>query len=138
MVNVQGSRGAYVRGMAWSPDGAWLAASYDYNCPRQCARLEIWDTATWQSHKTFGRLDSSSGSLSWSPDSRWIVAPDSPTGSAITLYPLDDQQPIRELDHHLGLDAVAAWSPDGRRIASTNYDGQLTIWDAAALLPPTE
>lgn len=129
---------SYVRSMAWSPDGAWLAASYDYNCPRQCARLEIWDTATWQSHKTFGRLDSSSGSLSWSPDSRWIVAPDSPTGSAITLYPLDDQQPIRELDHHLGLDAVAAWSPDGRRIASTNYDGQLTIWDAAALLPPTE
>lgn len=135
VVELYGVEMRYVRSLAWSPDGAWLAASYDYNCPRQCARLEIWNTATWESYKTFGPGQGSCWSLSWSPDSRWIVATDSPTGTAITLYPLDDQQPIRELDHHLGLYAVAAWSPDGQKIASTNYDGQLIIWDAAALLP---
>jgi WD40 repeat protein len=33
---------------------------------------------------------------------------------------------------------VSFFAPDGRRIASTSYDGRLTIWDAAALLPPAE
>jgi len=126
----------YVRSLAWSPDGAWLAASYDYNCPlSNCARLEIWNTATWKSHKTFGRQYGSSSALSWSPDSRWLVTTAAPTGWAITLYPLDDGPMIRELDQHLGLDTDVAWSPDGRKIASTTYDGQLTIWNAAALLP---
>lgn len=136
VAELEGADMGYVESVAWSPDGAWLAASYDYNCPlSNCARLEIWNTATWKSHKTFGRQYGSSSALSWSPDSRWLVTTAAPTGWAITLYPLDDGPMIRELDQHLGLDTDVAWSPDGRKIASTTYDGQLTIWNAAALLP---
>ncbi len=129
---------SYVRVIAWSLDSAWLAATFDYECPTKCAAIQVWDTTTWQPHRRFGPLTSSAWSLSWSPDERWIAADESPTGQALTLYPLDEQQMIRELDQDVGADSYVAWSPDGRQIAITDPDGVVILWDAAALLPPPE
>lgn len=129
----------YVDSLAWSPDGAWLAALYYYDCPLDlCARLEVWDTATWQSYKTFGRLPRTARTISWSADSRWIAAGVSPTRFSLTLYPLDEQQMIRELNHPLTKHDIVRWSPDGQKLAMTNFDSfdnEVTIWQAEALLP---
>jgi len=128
-----------VDSLAWSPDGAWLAALYYYDCPLDlCARLEVWDTATWQSYKTFGRLPRTARTISWSADSRWIAAGVSPTRFSLTLYPLDEQQMIRELNHPLTEHDIVRWSPDGQKLATTNFDSfeyVVTIWQAEALLP---
>ena len=129
---------SYIETLAWSPDGAWLAALYYYDCPlKLCARLEVWDTETWQSYKTFGRLPYTSRTISWSADSRWIAAGVSPTRFALTLYPLDEQQMIRELDHPLTEGDVVSWAPDGRKLATTSFEsyGPAIIWQADALLP---
>ena len=129
---------SYVRSLAWSPDGRWLAASYDaHTDPMDYphARLTIWSTTTWQVVRTFSPLSGSSWAISWSPDGQWVAATDAPTGFNITLYPLRDSDPILEIDGHNGAVESVAWSPDGRRIASAGYDGQVIIWDAAALLP---
>ena len=100
----------------------------------------MWDTATWQSYKTFGRLPHTPRTISWSADSRWIAAGVSPTRFSLTLYPLDEQQKIRELDYPLTEHDIVRWSPDGQMLATTNFasfgDGDgVTLWRADALLP---
>lgn len=139
VAELEGADMSYVESLAWSPDGAWLAAMYYYDCPLDlCARLEVWNTATWQSYKTFGRLPRTARTISWSADSRWIAAGVSPNRIALTLYPLDDQQRIRELDAPLTDDDVVHWSPDGQKLATTDIDSfeyGVTIWQAEALLP---
>jgi len=139
VAELEGADMGYVESVAWSPDGAWLAALYYYDCPLDlCARLEVWNTATWQSYKTFGRLPRTARTISWSADRRWIAAGVSPNRIALTLYPLDEQQRIRELDAPLTDDDVVHWSPDGQKLATTNmesFDYGVTIWQAEALLP---
>lgn len=127
----------YIRTLAWSPDGRWLAASYDISyepVSYPYSRLAIWSTTTWQVVRSFDNLSGSTWTLSWSVDSQWIASTDSPTGSNLTLYPLSDANPILEIAGHHGQVESVAWSPDGRRIASSGSDGQLIIWDAATLL----
>jgi WD40 repeat protein len=128
----------YVHSLAWSPDGRYLAASYDNHDERGTyshASITVWDTATWQVVRSFDNLLVSSHTLSWSPDSQWIAATVAPSQSNLTLYPLREAQPIREIDAHPQEVDSVAWSPDGRWIASSGYDDQVIIWDAAALLP---
>jgi WD40 repeat protein len=131
---------SYVRSLAWSPDGRYLAASYDNVDERGVyshATITIWNTTTWQVVRSFDNLSLSSKTLSWSPDGRWIAATAAPSQSNLTLYPLSETQPIREIEAHPQEVDSVAWSPDGRWIASSGYDDQVIIWDAAALLPAT-
>jgi WD40 repeat protein len=128
---------SHVRSVAWSPDGQWLAASYDKANESghvTHSALTIWSTTTWQVVRSFDNLSGSSWTLSWSPDGQWVAATDAPTGFNVTLYPRSESRPILEIEGHNGAVESVAWSPDGRRLASSGYDGQVIIWDAAALL----
>jgi WD40 repeat protein len=84
---------SYIRSLAWSPDGQWLAASYDIDAEAgnySHSKLAVWSATTWQVVRSFDNLSGSSWTLSWSPDSQWIAATVAPSASNLTLYPLSD------------------------------------------------
>ncbi len=124
----------YIRGLAWSPNGQWIAASYDLKCTGEyCSMLQVWEAESGELVRTFGRQEGSAWKLSWSADSQWIVSTDAPHRTGVALYPMNKERSIREVPAHHGSVESVAWSPDGKKIASTGYDGQLFIWDAVRL-----
>ncbi len=125
------SRRSYIRSIALSPNGKWVAASYDsgeYN--RSHAVLSVWDLEG-NLVKSFGNQEQSSWSLSWHANSQWLVSTDAPIERAgIGFYPLADEHSIKTL-------AIAsntiAWSPNGKSIASVGFTGQPVFIDVDAL-----
>ncbi len=97
-----------VQYMVWSPDGRVLATGYGNN-------VELWDGASGQLLRRID-VDNVSG-LWWSPNSATLVVGvlntirlfDVSKGRELTPVPSDRNGDIRE---------NAAWSPDGRTIAS--------------------
>jgi WD40 repeat protein len=110
----------------FSADGALLAAgTWD-------GKVLIWDRAGRRLHEH--PLAGPCWQLAFSPDGRrlagvdrelvrvWDVA----SGHDVLLL---RGQPPRSGDG--GHNPLLAWSPDGRRLAAMNYDGSVSVWDAA-------
>lgn len=123
-----------IGGIAWSPDNNFVAGSYGTPCPtRGCAKLEVWSAITGELVKSFGNQEVGASSLTWSPDGKWLLANSSIHFSEATLYPIQDGRLIYTIVAHHGHVEAIAWSPDGRLIASTGYDGHIFILDVATL-----
>lgn len=124
----------YIRGVAWAPNNDFVSVSYDTPCPtRECAQLEVWSTVTGELVKSFGNQEFGASTLAWSPDGQWLLANSSIHYSEATLYPMQVGRQIYTIDAHYGHVEAVAWSPDGRSIASTGYDGHIFILDVATL-----
>ena len=140
--SIESSRFRGASEIAWSPDGQALAvASYAIG-------LVLFDPATGRQTRTFDESSDVGGVgsyLAWSPDGRTLAATvqvmdqenvvlwDAQTGGRVAE--LRNTRFVPNGVPHVG---GLAWSPDGRWIASSESEGQVTIWDAAALLPPAE
>ena len=110
-----------IRGVAWSHDGTRIAATG--------TELRIWDVQRGVSLVT---VESSAGTVAWSPDDSRIVAGG---GMEVELQ-------VRDAASGTVLDSLGrtgpvshiAWSPDGTRIAYTGHKGDrpygaLYVWD---------
>ena len=110
-----------IRGVAWSHDGTRIAAAG--------TELRIWDVQRGVSLVT---VESSAGTVAWSPDDSRIVAGG---GMEVELQ-------VRDAASGTVLDSLGrtgpvshiAWSPDGTRIAYTGHKGDrpygaLYVWD---------
>lgn len=64
----------------------------------------------------------------WSPDGQYYLLP--ATGQRAALYRRDGT-PVAELPHAADRIDAAAWSPDGRRVATGDQGGRIQLWDLA-------
>jgi WD40 repeat protein/tRNA A-37 threonylcarbamoyl transferase component Bud32 len=121
--------------LAFSPDGTRLAAGDMEN-----RHVWIWDARTGRVLRE-GPWDEFNFRLAFSPDGRRLAGV---SRSRVQLRDVEDAREIlilrgaqsRASDG--GFNPLAAWSPDGTKLAATNWDGSVTIWDAPAETIPTE
>jgi Tol biopolymer transport system component len=117
-------------GMAWSPDGRYLAVAHGAS---PYVTIYDWSTGSPVKITNPGTLPPYTGlSACWSPDGRYLaVAHD--TTPYVTIYDWNSGSPVKITNPGTlpaGNGRVAAWSPDGRYLAvghsTTPY---VTIYD---------
>ncbi|GAA1933940.1 TIR domain-containing protein [Streptantibioticus ferralitis] len=118
-----GSHG-FTYGLTWSPDGTRLAAA-------SRTGLAVWDarqgTQLWAK-----RTAHPAGDISWSPDGRHLATAcsgavqwwDADTGTA-TATDVSAQENGLENNYN-----QVRWSPDGTRVAASDFAGTIRLWDA--------
>ena len=113
----------WVRGVAFSPDGALLAtASTD-----KTARL--WDPATGECVRTLTGHATGLRGVAFSPDGRLLAT--ASTGRTARLWDPATGECVRTLTGHAEAVYGVAFSPDGRLLATAGMDSTAKLWDPA-------
>ena len=112
--------------VAWSPDGANLAAIVDLNT------ICIWHTDDKRPIATY-RSTSSYNDLAWSPDSTKIAA--ATTDHTVEIWDIKTGRTILTYSGHMDRVRAVAWSPDGLMLASASNDTTVHIWNPVTGVP---
>lgn len=104
--------------LTYSPDGRLIAGA-------SSLQVIIWDV---QSGAKVVQLPQSfsTEALAFTPDSKQLVASN---GSNLTFYSTSDGHVIQTFDCRC---SAFALSPDGKTVAASNYDNQITLWSASS------
>ncbi len=114
---------AVVHDIAWSPDGAWIAAgSADH-------AVRIFDAATGALRHERIRHSGAVYAVAFSPDSTRLASGSNDT--TIRIWDVEAGEPVARLRGHRDYVFDLAFSPDGRMLASASGDFTLRIWDTA-------
>ncbi len=108
-----------VFGLDFSPDGRMLASRGLDNA------VKIWEVGTWKLLRT---LTADTGSLAFSPDSRWIALG---SDAGVGIWETATAKLVRTLPGQKGVRAVA-FSRDGQWLASVgveNFKQSTKLWD---------
>jgi WD40 repeat protein len=114
-----GARG----GLAYSPDGRWLAVAADHSS------VGLWDT---QQHRLAARWAGHVGaiySIAFSPDGRRLIS--AGEDRTVRLWDTATGAPLAVLQGHTDEVFTAVFHPDGARVASAGRDRAILIWDVA-------
>jgi serine/threonine protein kinase len=118
------TRDAY--GLAWSPDGKYLAA-----LDSSKMAINVWTPLDGKIVTTYTNHSTGFLSMAWSPDGQRIaVASTSIMNGAATnvfIWNASDGKNILTYQGHTGFYNLA-WSADGKHIATGEVDGQMRIW----------
>jgi WD40 repeat protein len=116
--------------VAWSPDGATIAAGYGEQGggvvllnPQSLATVRRWP------HGYGGALTS----VAFSPDSRRLLT--TSEDPFVRVWDAATGTHLHDLAGHGNTLFCAAYSPDGKRIASGGRDDNVRIWDAETFEP---
>jgi len=116
--------------VAWSPDGATIAAGYGeqgggviFLDPQSLATVRRWP------HGYGGALTS----VAFSPDSRRLLT--TSEDQFVRVWDAATGAHLHDLDGRGNTLFCAVYSPDGRRIASGGRDDNVWIWDAETFEP---
>ena len=104
--------------IAWSPNGAWLAAPSS--------------AGTWLYNARTGRFKALLGTgfvraVAFAPDSRTLAAG---SGREVQLWKVRTRRLETALDGHEGFVRSVAFSPDGKTLASGGRDRTIRLWEA--------
>jgi WD40 repeat protein/serine/threonine protein kinase len=137
-----GGHARTVTTVAFSRDGRWLASASgggNWHAPRgfnplklrdddpkAVPDLKLWDAATGQEVLTL-RLPGMMGALAFSPDGEFVAVGLSDT---VRLYSTASGRETRTLASQTRSPPALAFSPDGRRLVTADWDETIKLWDA--------
>lgn len=110
---------AYVRGLAWSPDGERILAATDFGS-------FVYQLATGS---VVLELPSAIGAA-WSPDGGRLALSSTET---VSIFDAEGGDELVERRLHEGEVYEVVWFPGGRRLVSAGRDGTVRVLDAATL-----
>ncbi len=114
----------FVDSVAWSPDGARLA-SIDYGV------LRMWDTQTWQPMFVAW---ADSIPVAWHPNGKQIATTKGGEVERLLIWDIATGTLVKQFKRPEEGNAVAwisraAWSPDGKMVATNASDGGILLWN---------
>jgi WD40 repeat protein/serine/threonine protein kinase/tetratricopeptide (TPR) repeat protein len=117
----------WVLGVAYSPDGKWLATGgYD-------GTIKLWDAATGVERETIRGHEGFVLDLAFSPDAAFLVS--TSEDRSVRLWEVPTGRSIGVFHGHTDHVHAVAFTPDGREVASGGRDGTLKLWHRRTSLP---
>ena len=124
--NCKGDVAPAIAGVAFSPDGRWLAAARHRD-------VLLLDAASGRIEQTLAGAENPINAIAFSPDSRQIAAAEglpSVVGQ-VRLWEIGGKE-SRVFTGHLDSIYALAFSPDGTKLITASYDKLLILWDVAS------
>ncbi|MCL5770154.1 MAG: WD40 repeat domain-containing protein [Planctomycetes bacterium] len=129
-------------GLAYSPDGRYLAAGQAFTQWLQGVSVMIWDAKSGALVKRLtgpfppDKPANSVTYLAFSPDGRYLAVGymgdfQHPRDN-IYLYDTNTWLPLRSFGTKENIDGGLLFSPDGRHLAHGTLEGDIRIWDVAS------
>ena len=131
-----------ISSLAWSSDGQHLASGAG-SFSMDAGELKIWDLASGREEFALGgALPYGVRTVAWSPDGKQLATGGGRIGGFQNRFPGElriwdaaNGQELVSLVGHMGHINSIAWSPDGKRLASSSGEfhppGEIKIWDPA-------
>jgi WD40 repeat protein len=121
---------AVICGAAASSDGRWLATASSADTEGQPIRL--WDLATQKAATLTTNFMLRSGSIAFSPDSKWLAF--GTMFGGLRIWAMNSRSEITNLPAFPAAEPVGfAFSPDSRTLAyNENEYGAILLWDIAS------
>jgi RNA polymerase sigma factor (sigma-70 family) len=117
--------GGPISGVAFAPDGRWLASS---GSDDQIVRL--WDPVTGKELRRLTGHTHYVQCVAVSPDGR-VIATGGHFDPSVRLWDAASGKELRRLDGHREVVWAVAFAPDGKALVSASEDGTLRVWETA-------